>query len=299
LSNSVSVANEDRPIFIRGLSRSGGTLLVTLFDTHPQLAMSYELYPNLLEAGLSRDKLFALGGKLLRAWGQKFSLIHAPTGDMRTFISRAERGGVRHKRLGELFVEHCNNGRGIDSMEDRLQLIALCCKEKMRLQGKQYWGLKCNNNYEDYLAVWPQARFVNIIRDGRDVLASQMKTGLLKRGPAELARSWANTHRRFRALRDRLPEQVFEIKYEQLVKSPEQELKRLTGGLGLYFAPDMLRHNELDLTVYDSNHLSMMELRKPINEAKIGRWKQDVPRETMDKFLAEAAEALDEFGYEV
>lgn len=299
MNSKFPVANEDRPIFIRGLSRSGGTLLVTLFDTHPQVAMSYELYPNLLEAGLTRDEFSVLGKKLMRAWAQRLSLLAAPTKDLRIFISRAERGGVRHKRLGELFIEHCDNGRGIDTVEDRLQLIALCCREKMRLQNKQYWGLKCNNAYEKYLAVWPQARFVNIIRDGRDVLASQMETGLLKHSPVELARSWANTHRRFRALRDRLPGQIFEIKYEELVKSPEQVLKRLTAGLGLDFAPDMLRHNECDLTVYDSSHLSMVELKKPINEAKIGRWKQDLPQEVLDKFMAEAAEALVEFGYEV
>ena len=39
----------EAPIFVRGLSRSGGTLMVTILDAHPDLAMSYELYPSLLE----------------------------------------------------------------------------------------------------------------------------------------------------------------------------------------------------------------------------------------------------------
>lgn len=39
---------EDSPIFVRGYSRSGGTLMVTILDAHPDIAMSYELYPNLL-----------------------------------------------------------------------------------------------------------------------------------------------------------------------------------------------------------------------------------------------------------
>jgi len=236
---------------------------------------------------------------LTRAWSQKLALVSAPTRDMRTFISRAERGGVKHKRLGELFIEHCDNGRGIDSVEDRLQLIALCCKEKMHIQGKQYWGLKCNNNYDDYLAAWPHAQFINIIRDGRDVLASQMNTGSFKHSPTELARSWAHTHRHFRALRDRLPGQAFEVKYEELVKHPERELRRLTSALGLEFASEMLRHNELDLTLYGSHHLSMQEVKKPVNESRIGRWKQDLPEEILNQFLNEATDALAEFGYEV
>jgi len=40
--------SENNPIFIRGYSRSGGTLMVTILDAHPEIAMSYELYPNLL-----------------------------------------------------------------------------------------------------------------------------------------------------------------------------------------------------------------------------------------------------------
>ena len=33
------------PIFVKGISRSGGTLLVTLLDAHPDIAMQYEMYP--------------------------------------------------------------------------------------------------------------------------------------------------------------------------------------------------------------------------------------------------------------
>src|SRR5687767_8299244 len=137
LKTEVVAENANRPIFVRGMSRSGGTLLVTLLDTHPQIAMSYELYPGLLETELSQKQLADLGRKLSRAWSQKLSLVSAPSKDFRTFISRAERGGVKHKRLGELLTEHSRSGHGIDTVEGRMRLIALCCVEKMRLQGKQ------------------------------------------------------------------------------------------------------------------------------------------------------------------
>lgn len=35
---------KDVPIFVRGLSRSGGPLMLTVLDTHPEIAMSYEPY---------------------------------------------------------------------------------------------------------------------------------------------------------------------------------------------------------------------------------------------------------------
>ena len=46
------------PIFIRGLSRSGGTLMVTLLDAHPDIAMSYELYPQMLEEDITCESFY-------------------------------------------------------------------------------------------------------------------------------------------------------------------------------------------------------------------------------------------------
>ncbi|MCB1878785.1 MAG: sulfotransferase [Chromatiaceae bacterium] len=299
MTSSIFEQGDDHPVFVRGLSRSGGTLLVTLLDAHPQIAMSYELYPTLLEGDVSDSQIEEVAKKLINARSQKDALKAAPYPGFRTFIARADRGGLHYKRLGELVLEHLSAGKKLSKESDRLQLIAACCREKMMHEAAQCWGLKCNNNYDAYLSEWPGSRFINIIRDGRDVLASQMNTGAFAKEPAKLGQSWANTHRRFREFKSAHPDLACEVKYEALVTSPETELRKLTTFLGVPFSPNMLRHANCNLTLFKSSHLSMDEVRQPVNTKKIGRWRTDLSKTVVQQFVSVAGDALREFGYEV
>jgi hypothetical protein len=149
------------------------------------------------------------------------------------------------------------------------------------------------------LGIWPKSRFVNIIRDGRDVLASQLNTGDFKNSPSSLGKSWVSTHRRFRELMINYPEQAFEIKYEDLTANPEKELRLLMEKLKLSFDDRLLNHNSCDLTLFKSHHMSLDAIRKPINESQIGRWRKDLTSQQLEEFLAEAKYGLQEFGYEI
>ena len=122
-----------QPIFVRGMSRSGGTLVVTLLDAHPDVAMSYELYPNVLRR--------------------------------------------RVRDVANLIDAHLDERDSFADVEGRLRFIERCAMEKMQREGKKRWGLKCNNNYRQYLSLWPNAQFLNLLRDGRGVVASQRTTG--------------------------------------------------------------------------------------------------------------------------
>lgn len=289
---------ENKPIFIRGMSRSGGTLLVTVLDAHPSISMSYELYPTLFDDHLDSELLQQVAEKLSKNKFKKDKIAQTVPAFTK-FISRAERGGIDNVTLGTLLIDFLARHGSIKTTEDRLQFIAECCKYKMRRDKKQYWGLKCSNRYQDYLAVWPQAIFLNIIRDGRDVLASQMNTGSFSHTPKELGISWSNTHQKFRELMKQIPNQAFEIKYEELVRSPEVELRVLMQKMGLPFDVALLNHADRDLTLFKSHHLSMEQVKKPINDNKIGRWKKDVSEADLQEFLREAKDTLIEFGYEV
>jgi hypothetical protein len=289
---------ENKPIFIRGMSRSGGTLLVTVLDAHPWISMSYELYPTLFDDHLDSNILHQIAEKLMKKNFKKDKFAQTVPAFTK-FTSRAERGGIDNATLGTLLFEFLVRHGSITTTEDRLQFIAECCKYKMRRDKKQYWGLKCSNRYQDYLAVWPQAIFLNIIRDGRDVLASQLNTGSFSHTPKELGISWSNTHQKFRELMKQVPNQAFEIKYEDLVRTPEVELLILMQKMGLPFDVALLNHADRDLTLFKSHHLSMEQVKKPINDNKIGRWKKDLTEADLQEFLREAKDTLIEFGYEV
>jgi hypothetical protein len=286
----------DGPILVRGLSRSGGTLLVTILDAHPDVAMSYELYPTLLEwtdelperdlvKGLRKAKLERLGYKVPRSRG------------LRTYLARCARSGIDHCTFADLLEAHISEGDGLSDLHGRMRFIERCCMAKMRRCGKRVWGLKCNNQYQDYLQIWPNARFINMIRDGRDVLASQLNTGSFNTTPEEVAVGWVNTHTRFCKFQTANPGRAIEVRYEDLTIDPEAQIRRLTEAMGLPFRPTLVDFYTQDLTIYKASHLSLNEVSKPITASKIGRWKKDLSIEQVKAFEAIAGPKLRDLGY--
>ena len=283
------------PIFVRGFSRSGGTLLVTVLDAHPDVAMSYELYGHLLAC----DNALA---RFQRAVSSTTSLREAcqRVGDqgLATFIARADRGGLTIYDLRSLATRLVSPPHSFETESDRLSFIGKCCELKAVRESASCWGLKCANNFEDYLARWPAARFLNVLRDGRDVFASQCNNGAFNTEPEAVAKGWANTFRRFREFAAKYPGQATEVRYEQLVQDTETELRRICGFLNLPFADSMLAHEQQDLTLYRaSGHLSMKQVQRPVNAASVGRWPRDLTDEQVERFMAVAGDAMRESGY--
>lgn len=85
----------------------------------------------------------------------------------------------------------------------------------------------------------PQARFIMLVRDGRDVAASFIKrTGKALVG----ARRWRDDNEIVRAA-EPAPDTLL-LRYEDLIESPEAELRRVCAYAGLPFDPAMLRFHE-------------------------------------------------------
>ncbi len=118
-------------------------------------------------------------------------------------------------------------------------------------QGKERWGDKT----PDYIKrmrrikrVLPEAHFIHVIRDGRDVTLSTNKR-IIERGhrdplPAKRsARRWRNRIEKARADSPRLGEYL-EIRYEDLVIDTEPTLRRVCEFIELEFEPAMLRYHE-------------------------------------------------------
>jgi len=78
-----------KQIFVRGLSRSGGTLMVTVLDAHPKVAMSYEIYEHLLApSDEGHDKLESLiGARTKRTLFFKKTASKVEDKQLQTFIS--------------------------------------------------------------------------------------------------------------------------------------------------------------------------------------------------------------------
>ncbi len=101
-------------------------------------------------------------------------------------------------------------------------------------------GATCHKHFDRLLRLWPEARFVHLVRDGRDVARSCVAMGWAG-NVWHGAERWIAAERLWDALRARVPAgRRFELRYEDLVQSPERELARLCAFLGEEFEPAML-----------------------------------------------------------
>lgn len=117
-----------------------------------------------------------------------------------------------------------------------------------RRAGKTMVGEKSPHHcrhVEAIAAELPEARFIHIQRDPRDVVASRLSMEWSGRSIASGARSWAaiaNEHRRL--LRVMPADRYTAVRFEDLLRAPEQELRRLCTFVGLEFDPAMLRFDQ-------------------------------------------------------
>ena len=186
---------------------------------------------------------------------------------------------------------------GLEDNEGRVQFVARCGEAKRRKAGKARWGAKCDSRYADYVEVLPEASFLNVVRDGRDVLASQLTTGSFNTTPEQLATSWTNTHTKFRRMVRDGRIRGHEIAYERLVQDPVTVAAEVCAFLGEDFDERMLSFHELDLSIFDATHLSMDRISQPVDESKVGRWRTELSDADVAAFEAVAGPTMREFGY--
>jgi hypothetical protein len=155
--------------------------------------------------------------------------------------------------------------------------------------------------------LWPAAKFVHLIRDGRDVCLSLLDwkrkaAKLAKRYPtwvdqptATAAKFWERHVRLGRECgRDLGPELYHEVRYEELVARPEQVCASLCAFLGVPYEPSMLRFHEGRTRAEPG--LDAKNAWRPITPG-LRDWRTQMPAEDVERFEATAGDLLVELGY--
>jgi hypothetical protein len=152
-------------------------------------------------------------------------------------------------------------------------------------------------------ALWPEARFVHIIRDGRDVCLSVLdwQQGVpgfptWEEDPVTTTAVWWDWNVRLgREAGQALGCDLYcELRYEALIADPERECARLCRFLELPFDGSMLRFHEGRMR--DDPRLDAKNAWRPIT-AGIRSWRDQMARSDVARFEAAAGPLLDELGY--
>lgn len=115
--------------------------------------------------------------------------------------------------------------------------------------GKSRWGEKTPGNlfYADVLLeMFPEARFIHMVRDPRAGIASMQKAHFFSDDVVFNALAWRKQTREGRALFERWvpPAQRITVRYEDLVSAPGQAVRAVCAFLEEDFEPGMMRFYE-------------------------------------------------------
>src|SRR5829696_4648598 len=106
--------------------------------------------------------------------------------------------------------------------------------------GKPGWADKTPHyvHHVDYLlGIWPDARVVVLVRDGRDVALSLKRMPFGPNNAWAAAQWWARGVRAGLAAQARHPRAVATVRYEDVVRAPATEVARICEFLDLRFSP--------------------------------------------------------------
>jgi hypothetical protein len=186
------------------------------------------------------------------------------------------------------------------------------------MDGKCRWGDK-TPAYSDLMALirrfLPEARFIHLLRDGRDVALSHKGLWFGPGSVAEAGAWWASKIKAAREQVSCLPHYL-EIRYEDLVSRPEPILREVCDFIELNWNPVMLEYHKtaqerlretLPVLAQDGKKMISSEERKGIHRLtskppqsdRIGRWRKEMNDADREAFEKAAGWTLRELGYEV
>jgi hypothetical protein len=276
-------------LFVVGCPRSGTTLLRRMLDAHPELAITPETHwvPEWFEKRPGVNRNGDVTPELVQSLLESDRFKKLKLGDDDKVWELFEDGEpVSYARLVERIYELFGSRRGKPLVGDKTPGYTKAVPTLHRL--------------------FPWARFVHLIRDGRDVCLSATTWHQVERlesrfpswreNPVSTAALWWELHVRLaREAGSRLePALYYEMRYEELVADPSEESSALCSFLGLGYSEAMPRFHE-GRTRTDPTLGSNKQWLPPTPGLR--DWRTEMPGDDVERFEAVAGELLDELGY--
>jgi hypothetical protein len=266
------------PLLILGVRRSGTTLLRVMLDRHSELAVPDESYfvPQLADRHLRRVEPDAF------------------VDDLRRLNTLAD-WDVPLFKVRERLVPGMPIGAAIGTV------YAVYAEER----GKRRWGDKTPmymQNLRLLERLFPDARFVHLIRDGRDAALSflELPRGLVTetwmhpRTAADFAGQWRTEVAAARRLGGRVGDRYLEVRYEQLVSDVDAVLRRICEFAALPYEAQM---SDYAGSVDVSAKPHQQRLTQPPTEG-VRNWRDQMTPDDVAEFERVAGDLLADLGYE-
>jgi Sulfotransferase family len=256
-------------VFIVGCARSGTTWLQRLLASHPKIHTGQESF------------LFSSYiGPQLRTWRSELRTLASGRGGsgMGAYLTETEFLSILQDEMKKFLEPMVGN-----LPSDHLFLE--------KTPNHAFW-------IPEIMQMLPKTRIINMLRDGRDVVSSMLAASeswwsWAPGNAFSASRRWVrNVEAARRAMKKLSPNQVYEVRYEQLLQSPELVLQNVSNFLGIEWERGKLleavERNDAKVARKSATIIPIKgqfaviegrEVKQPegfIRKAKSGSWKEDL-----------------------
>ncbi|TAN46426.1 MAG: tetratricopeptide repeat protein [Methylococcaceae bacterium] len=270
--------------FVAGTEKSGTTWLQMLLDHHPQAVCKGE--------GQFATKLWPT----MRKGFDEYS----------AFV-----GGLNQKVFKEVDqfpVFHERSIRAVQVFSATLLLSEYGDDARILAVGEKTPGHL--RTLDRLKVLFPEAKFILIYRDGRDIAVSgwyhlkrqfgEDQADPLPAYAKRIAAVWRNDYEKAVAFAERYPGDCAQLRYEDLHENPVQELARLFDFLGLDSSPEIVNQC-VEACNFDKlaggRQRGEENLQSHFRKGIVGDWRNHFDQDTWAMFDAEAGALLEKLGY--
>jgi hypothetical protein len=267
---------ELRPVFIGGCPRSGTRHLGAILGAHPEcVCVPESSFKTAALAGTSasadpRDLVASFLDSLeFQRWGLDAHLLRkelqaAAVTYPRALLHLVHRYGESvHRRAARVWIDHTpSNAHSAVTLSE----------------------------------MFPAARFLHIVRDGRGVAASVLRLSWGPNTIARAARWWAEQLAFGLAQESWDPTRVMRVRYEDLVARPEQVVPPIADFCGLDFEPAMLRADGIPAP-RDPGRRRASLVGRPSEPSRATAWERTLSARQIEIFESVASDLLGYLGY--
>lgn len=266
----------NNPFFIVGCGRSGTSLLKAILSSHADIYVTPEtFYYHSIDDKLQDDT------------------------DIPSFI--ATRWWMMSEKILESDIrkglEHVTN----ESLQDRSDAafrailnIFQSRYPKSKIGEKSASHVRHVSRIKDHI---PDAKFVQIIRDPRAVLASYTKAKIGSNQPYFIAKQWLNAMSVLETHKDK--DYYYVLSYEELTRTPNDILRGVSDFLIVKWDEKVLRFHERENAGFPDEQKHHLNTLKPIFTSNIDSWKTVLSKRKIALIEYKCSDIMQKYGYEI
>ena len=294
----------DNPVFLCGHRKSGTTMLVCLFDSHPELltypcdsGFFYKVFPACLSSGKAQSVTALVDHTIRHCLRKEMANVERPQ------LFDVDAIAMRFRHLAE-----AADGSPKSLLQSLFEAYGELCGQEPR--GWKAWVEKTTSTeiYALEIAGWfPKAKFIHLLRDPRDNYASlksgwQARYRLQEEEPRGLLQSLIDRAglgmRLAQSNRAVLgADRYLIVRFEELTRRPEAHLRAMSDFIGVAYHPSLATPT-VNGAAWPGNSFDGQQFQG-LSAANVGRWPDRIePLEaaTIEFFLGDV---MREHGYEL